>query len=244
MLTQIPTPGGAPTFEVNDLIPLLAGPIVDHNGNMIPNGSNVQFQAVLFGDTPGLTRVIDTVTVNGMARAIFPIQESGLMEIRVVSGPARLSSVLQIDVPEEGQAAVLEVMPQFTNEQEVPTPVPTSTTQPTNTAVPTLEPTPVPEPVTPAPSAGEWIIAMSIAWLSGGLVFFVLQRSTTVRWQARRALLVVIVSILSYSYLVVQLPGSAVVLNGIGNFWATLIFGGIGSLLGFGLGWIWHHEFE
>ncbi|MCD4751834.1 MAG: hypothetical protein K8R40_02060 [Anaerolineaceae bacterium] len=241
--TPVPTAPSEPTFKVDDVIPLLAGPVKDHNGNIVPDGTPVQFQAVLFGDTPGLTRVINTVTENGMARAIFPIQESGLMEISVVSELARVSSVLQIDVPEEGQAPVMEVSPQVPTEQAAQMSQPTITLEPTSTATPTL-PTQAPDPVIPGQSAGEWIVAMAIAWISGAMVFLSLQRNHSVKWQARRGLLVVIISILGYIYLTIHLPGSVVLLETVGNFWSTLVASSAGGLLGFGIGWLWNHEFE
>jgi len=242
--TPVPTVLSPPTFKVNDVIPLLAGPVKDHNGNIVPDGTPVQFQAVLFGDTPGLTRVIDTVTEYGMAQAIFPIQESGLMEISVVSELAQVSSVLQIDVPEEGQAPVMEVSPQFSDEQTTQQPQPTVTPEPTITTTPTVLPTRVPDPVIPDSSAGDWIVAMAVAWLSGAIVFFSLQRNHSVKWQARRGLFVIIMSILGYIYLIIHLPGSVVLLETVGVFWSTLVASSAGGLLGFGIGWLWNHEFE
>jgi beta-N-acetylhexosaminidase len=233
-------------FQVGDSIPLIAGPIYDRNGHLVADGTKVQFQAINFAENANVTQVIDTVTENGMARAVYPIQSSGLMELRVVSSPASLSSVLQIDVPDEGIATVLELNPQPADND-----IPTGTPQPTNTITPTPTATIVPT-VTPVleklsiynPGAEHWIFAVVIAWSAGAAVFMATKSSHTLRWQARRGLVVVIFSLAAYFYLILSLPGAEWLLLNLKRALATLLVSGIGALLGVLAGWIWHHEFE
>lgn len=244
LITPSPTLPPSPAFQVNDLIPLLAGPIYDRNGRVVPDGTAVQFQAVLYSDNPGLTQIINTETVSGMARAVFPIQRSGLMEIRVVSETAGLSSVLQIDVPDEGNASIMEVSPMPVEERTPQVVFPTFTPEPTQTQTPTPTLTPVPAPVAPSPQAEEWILGMALAWMFGFAAFALVYRSHNLRWQSRRGLIVVISSILGYSYLAINLPGSTALYNAVGGAWSTLIVSTIGAVLGYAIGWLWHHELE
>ena len=242
-ITSTPTAEVPAAFQIDDTIPLLAGPIYDQNGNLVPDGTPVQFQATNFTVNSNVVEVIDTTTMNGMAHAMYPIQSFGLMEIRVVSPPAQLSSVLQIDVPDEGIATVTEINPE-------PVTFLTQTAAPTNTVepspTPTLTPTLIPEEDLPVinPGAEHWIFAVAIAWVAGLLTFFAVQPTHTLRWQARRGLVVVIFTFVAYFYLVLDLPGVEWLLLNLKRTLATLAVCSVGVILGIIAGWIWHHEFE
>lgn len=244
LLTATPTVELPATFQVDDSIPLMAGPIYDQNGHLVADGTPVQFQAINFTDNSNVTQVIDAVTEDGIARAIYPIQTAGLMELRVVSHPAYLSSVLQIDVPDEGIATVLELNPEPAGESlPTETPSPTATTEPTPTITPTM--TPDPEELTIYnPGAEHWIFAVVIAWAAGTAIFFATKSTHTLRWQTRRGLIVVIFSFIAYFYLVLSLPGSEWLLLNLKRTLATLVVSSIGALIGVLVGWIWYHEFE
>jgi len=247
-LTPVPeltvTPMLPVEFRVGDDIPLLAGPIVDYNGHQVADGTRVQFQIANLSDATQLTQVMDTVTDDGMARVRLPIRSAGFIEIRVISLPAERSSVLQIDVPDEGVATIVEINPEPA--EETPTPTPTPTLSPTPTLTPTLSPTsePDPAPVIFTPRAEDWIVGVVIAWSSGILTFFITKRKHTLRWQGRRGLLVIIASLLAYVYLVLRLPGSDWLLLEFGTTWSAFFITIIGALAGLLIGWVWHHEFE
>jgi hypothetical protein len=53
----------------------------------------------------GPAQQIETVTTNGVARATYPIQSHGLLEIRVVSDPATVSQILRLDIRSNQAAA-------------------------------------------------------------------------------------------------------------------------------------------
>lgn len=245
-VTPTPSVELSAAFQVGDDIPLLAGPIYDQNGHLVADGTPVQFRAINFAENANVTQVIDTVTENGMARATYPIQSSGLIELRVTSAPALLSSVLQIDVPDEGIATVTELNPEpITDNIPTNTPEPTATTEPTATATPEPTATPNPEDLPVYnPGAEHWILAVVIAWTAGAAVFFAVKPTHTLRWQARRGLIVVIFSLIAYFYLILNLPGAEWMLLNLKRALSTLIVSGVGALLGVLAGWIWHHEFE
>ena len=107
-----------------------AGPILDHNGHPVPDGSQVIFRA----ESPGGTLVAashSAMTVDGLADATITLNSPGLVHFRVESGDTHQSEVVALTIQ----------------------PFPTSTTSPspTSTASP---PPPTPAPTTaPAPSS-------------------------------------------------------------------------------------------
>ena len=94
------------------------------------------------------------------------------------------------------------------------------------------------------PGAEHWILAVVIAWTAGAAVFFAVKPTHTLRWQARRGLVVVIFSLIAYFYLILDLPGAEWLLITLKRALATLLVSSGGAILGVIAGWIWHHEFE
>jgi len=152
--------------------------------------------------------------------------------------------LLQIDVPDEGNASIMEVSPIPVEERTPQAAFPTFTPEPTQTQTPTPTLTPIPTPVAPSPQAEEWILGMALAWMFGFAAFALAYRNHNLRWQSRRGLIVVIGSIVGYSYLAINLPGSTALYNAVGGAWSTLSVCTIGAVLVYVVGWLWHHELE
>ncbi len=95
--------------------------IVDNNGHPVPDGTPVQFSMMLTGEGGGILQQEDAETTQGVARAAFGLDKPGLLEINVVSEPAVVSNVLQLDVSQSGAVAVTVVVPELTQSIE-PTP--------------------------------------------------------------------------------------------------------------------------
>ena len=110
--TEIP-----PVFKIGDSLPMTTGMIVDQNGNMVPDGTIARF-IITTGTDTATTQQIDTVTTGGIATASYQISEPGNVEIRVVSEPAMVSSVLRLEIKEGETSQVTAI---------APTPVTTST---------------------------------------------------------------------------------------------------------------------
>ncbi|HPN50175.1 MAG TPA: glycoside hydrolase family 3 N-terminal domain-containing protein, partial [Anaerolineaceae bacterium] len=125
-----PTPEAPtiPRFKVGDNVPLKTGPIYDHNHNTVPDGTVVRFIFTTGGDT-SISQQVEAVTTQGMARINYRIEKAGLLDIRVISEPARLSDQLRLDIG--GDGSVITIVPNTPEPTLTPTPEPTPTLTPT-----------------------------------------------------------------------------------------------------------------
>jgi beta-N-acetylhexosaminidase len=176
-----PSSGMAPLPPVTAR--LQAGPILDRNGHIVPDGVEVTFYAEYESGAYAPPHL--GLTANGQARAAITLTDPGQIRFRAESEGARRS-----------QEPVLTIQPQPTTTL---TPTPTPTTGPTATPTRTPEPTAAP-PATPIPGpspatamttrpvdGGDLLLAAGATLLVavGGL--FVLrrqrrQRSAALRW--------------------------------------------------------------
>ena len=233
--TLSPTPTAPPKFRVGDTVPLRTGIIIDHNKNLVPDGTMVRFLFTI-GVADGSTQSeIDTVTTNGVARAAFRIPSAGLLQIQVVSDPANASKLLRLDITATGGVSITAI---------TPTPLPTATPTPTQTETPTqtatVTPT-LPPPPQPKTGAGDWALANLIAWTAAFGFFWLGRGQGAARWAIRWALLAAVGGLVGYFFLAAQLPGSQAWIDNAGKM-GVLIATLIGSMVGWlgGVGWkIW-----
>jgi len=131
------TPGSI-GVEVGDTLELQTGIIRDKNGNRVPDGTPVVFRFFYPAETLELPR-LETITVDGIAKAAIKLERTGQLEITAASGPAFKSITLIVAIEGDEPATIATV-------------VPTATATPTVTPTPTLTPTPVPPTPTPSPT--------------------------------------------------------------------------------------------
>ncbi len=222
-LTPVPTP--VPLFKVGDILPLRTGIILDHNRNLVPDGTVVRFVFTTGGAEGGTTQYVEAITTDGVARASFKIQIAGLLEIRVFSEPAERSEVLQLDVSAGQAAAITQIVP---TEVATETPTPTLTISPTPTATPTVEPV----------SAGNgrlggWLLSILAILVVAGVAYWIGMRRISIRWGVRWSLLAVCGGFAAYIYIVAGLPGGPRIIETSGVKGITLT-----ALLGAVLGWL------
>ena len=222
-----PEPTPIPLFQIGDTIAIRTGPIKDNNGHPVPDGTPVQFSMMLTGEGGGILQQVDAETSQGVARAAFGLDKPGLLEIRVVSEPASISNVLQMDVSQSGAVAVTVVVPELTE--------------------PAVEPTPE-APVVEAvegyistegyPRFSAWIIAMLFVafsvWVGYGVGVRISGRRSAFRW----ALGIALGGLAAYNYLAFGLFGimNWLIASGITGLIIFVIFG---ELLGLVVGWVW-----
>lgn len=224
--TETSTPESTPTtvFRVGDSISVRTGVLLDHNGNPVPDGTGVLFTLTQSG-VSGVMQQVEAVTSQGVGRASFNIDRSGLLEIRAASEPAMTSVILQLDVSSEGLVVTVVA--------------PTPEASPTGT--PEAVATPGPDETNPAPRLpgfGGWLLAVAIL---GGLVWLAYvagARLDSARWGLRLGLCTATGGLLGYTYLAVRLPGAADLLRqaayfGIGG---VVLLGALAGLLG---GYFW-----
>lgn len=205
-----PTPF-MPDFQIGDTIALRTGVILDHNGHAVPDGTPVNF---IFNMSASQTNPASTLqqastTIQGIARTIFTISRAGTLEVQAVSEPAQ-SQIFKFNIPFPPE---LELSPTITPAPITPTPTPTPTETPIPTAPPPQVVRPPMAPAAKTPALTDWIMAVLLA---GGIAWVAYQLGSLmgqVRWGARAAFLALMGGLIAYSYLALQLPGSAQVLN-------------------------------
>jgi beta-N-acetylhexosaminidase len=77
-------------------VTLLAGPILDHNGRLVPDGTAVTFYAEYEEGT--YLAPLAAVTIGGRAQASLDLQAPGEISFRVESGQARRSQIVELVV--------------------------------------------------------------------------------------------------------------------------------------------------
>jgi beta-N-acetylhexosaminidase len=141
------------TAKVGDTLRVLAGPIRDNNGRLVPDNTPVTFKLKQRSDQFELP-LGETGTRDGFAETSVVLERPGDYEVQAQSGQAlgSLSLLLNIVDLEQGEARVAVATPTATPSPiptETPTPTPTATATPT--AIVTPSPTPTPTPVPPLP---------------------------------------------------------------------------------------------
>ncbi len=200
--TQTPEPTPMPSFNIGDTITVRTGEIVDHNQNMVPNGTPVRFNFRISGE-PGVTQQFETTTTGGVAFFTYRIETAGGLEVSAASEPAAQSEILQINISQDGSTSVTAYTP-----TPMVSPTPSVTPSQTATQEPTPTSTPGPENQT-YPTLGDWALGLLVMGGGAGLAFlvgFVWWGSP--RWGLRSSLCTFIGALLSYSYLNVGLKGT------------------------------------
>jgi len=228
--TVTPEPTPVPTFRVGDTIPLKTGVIIDHNKRTVPDNTPVKFILSVAGEGSSTTQQIEAFTTNGIARAVFRIENDGLIEIRVTSSPALTSEIVTLDITQAASAAITVI---------APTAAPTET--PFGAPISTLTPTVLPEAMVgqnSRPTLPAGLLATILILGSGGLIYWFGQILEDSIWRFRWALCAIIGGFLAYNYLALGLPGAS---NWIKSGGAMVVMGIslLGVLIGWGAGYLW-----
>jgi beta-N-acetylhexosaminidase len=224
-----PTQTPIPLYRIGDTITVRAGPIVDHNQNIVPDRTPVRFIMSTIDENGEISQPMDSTTVDGVARASFDITRPGKVTIRVISEPAFVSNVLQLDASNE-PAAVTFIAPS-------PPVTPTVPATPTVT----LTPTPTSELVTPEgrPQVEMWLIVMLAVFGGAILAFWAMSRLASPRWGLRWALCVLLGGLAGYNYLALDFPGAASWIATSAGAFGVLVLTFAGQLIGSLGAWIW-----
>lgn len=231
------TPTAAPTvipqYRIGDTIALRAGPILDHNNHIVPDGTVARFTMSTRAESGGILRQVDAVTVGGIARSSFVIDKPGSVEISVASEPALVSEVLQLQATSEGGVVVTVVVPAVTT---TPEPVlPTSTALVITNDLVSLE---------GYPRIGMWLLTLLALFGSASLIFWAISKLISTRWGLRWALCVFFGGLLGYNYLALGFPGAASWIAADAGAVGVLILTLGGEVLGGIAAWIWMRWFS
>jgi beta-N-acetylhexosaminidase len=225
----IPTQTEVPLYRIGDTINLKAGPILDHNQHLVPDGTPVRFIMSLMDENGEILQSVDSTTIDGVARASFVIGRPGKVEIRVVSEPAVISGFVRFDASNEGAAVTIVA----------PTPQVTPTLQVTPTVMPTS--TPTSELITPEgyPRVGIWLLVMLAVFGSAILMFWAVSRIVSRRWGLRWAFCVFLGGLAAYNYLALGFPGAADWVASSSGAFGVLLLTLAGELVGAFGAWLW-----
>jgi beta-N-acetylhexosaminidase len=223
------TPTEIPPYRIGDTIAVRAGPILDHNQHLVPDGTPVIFIMTTRDETGEIPLQMISNTVDGMARASFALNRPGAVEIRVVSEPAMVSNVVQMKATgDEGFVPVIIT----------PTSPITNTPEP---MVPTATPAPESDLITPEgyPRVGIWLLVM-LAEIGGAvLVFWAVSTTVSRRWALRWALCVFLGGMLAYNYLAFGFPGAKEWIASSAGAFGVLILTFAGEAIGALGAWAW-----
>ena len=230
-LTPQPTPTPAP-YRIGDTIAVRAGPVMDRNNHIVPDGTVVQFTMSTRDESSGILKLVDATTTDGVAHATFVIDKPGSVQISVVSEPAINSTVLQIIASTESVAVTVVVPVVSATATEIP---------PTPTAIVTVVPWITSEGY---PRVGGWFLTLLALFGTAGLAFWAVSRIISVRWALRWAFCMLIGGLLGYNYLALGFPGAAEWIAGDAGAGGLLILTFIGEIVG-GIGaWTWMRWFS
>jgi beta-N-acetylhexosaminidase len=193
--TGTPEPTLVPSFNVGDTFTIRTGQILDHNNNVVPDGTVVRFNFLISGE-PGVNQQFETTTTDGMAYFNYRIEAAGGLDVSVISEPAMQSETLRINIERDGSTNVFALSP-------TPLITPTLEPTPTMTVTPTVVPTPVPTPSHSGyPTLGEWAMGVMVILVGAALAYLIgnLWWGSS-RWGLRAALCTLIGGSAFYSYL-------------------------------------------
>lgn len=224
--SQTAEPTVVPQMRIGDTISIRTGELLDHNGNIVPDGTVVRFSISVTGEGGGLIEQSDAQTVGGVARISYRLAKPGLLEVHATSEPATISQGLQLDVA-EGAPMIVTVIVPFATETIVPTPA-TSTPMPESDFV-TLD---------GHPRFGGWMLILFILMGGALLAYWVGGNIGSSRWRVRWMLCALVGGLLAYNYLALGLPGAMSMLTAWGGG-ALVGFTIVGEVLGAVAAWLW-----
>jgi beta-N-acetylhexosaminidase len=193
--TPAPTPSG---YRVGDSLHLVAGPLIDQNGHLVPDGTIVRFR-ISYPAENIPTLVLEGATQAGLATASHVIERIGALDVRAVSEPALVSTILLLQVGET---------PGFVT---AIAPTPQATTTP-GAVAPQASPAAAPGAEASAAEAatGGTALAASLLVLGalGALVGFLFGRWGAHGWEVRGGLAVIVGGLLAYDLLAMGILGT------------------------------------
>ncbi len=125
-------------LKLGDSLELQAGPILDHNGNTVPDGTPVNFRLIYEGEELAI-QSNPVPTRGGLARKSVLLERTGTLLIAVNSVEADASTEIRARIPDPDVASDRTQI-EVTNPERAVTPAPTPATA--ASAVPTLEAAP------------------------------------------------------------------------------------------------------
>jgi beta-N-acetylhexosaminidase len=216
-------------FNIGDTLPITTGIILDHNGNQVPDGTIARF-IISTGTDVVTSQQIETVTVAGVAKASYTISQPGRVEIRVVSEPAMVSNVLQLEVKEGEGSQVTAIAP-------------TAVFTPTPLSAPTLEEngSANPDGSQAAPKSlrfSDWLVSVVLIGMATLAIYQVGKRKYSSRWGIRWGTCAAIGGLLFYTLALLGWR-DVIISVGVARTMSLAAVSLAGVAAGWGIGYIW-----
>lgn len=220
-ITPIP-----PTYTQGDNIAFRSGPILDYNGNNVPDDTLVHF-TLINTNLEGISsqRDLTSLTIGGYANTNFILDTAGTLRVQASAGqPPAISNEFVMDVV------------------GLPTPIPTDEDEPTPIVVtPTAaqtEPTLPPEPPREVNNLVDWVLSLIVIAFVSLFAYQFGAIAGSIRWGVRWALTSLIGGLLVNAYISFNLPGSSLLVSEY-HIWGIVLGVGGGCLLGWAAGLLW-----
>lgn len=226
-------PTQIPQYRIGDTLAVRAGPILDHNHHIVPDGTVARFTMSTRADSGAILRQVDANTIDGIAHATFVIDKPGSVEISVASEPALISDVLQFEASNEGDVVVTVVAPVITTTPEPVLPTPT---------VEVVQNDLISQDG--YPRVGMWLLTLLALFGSAGLAFWAVSKVISTRWGLRWALCIFFGGLLGYNYLALDFPGAANWIAQDAGAVGVLLLTFSGEVLGGIAAWVWMRWFS
>lgn len=224
------TPTEPPTFQAGDLLSLQAGPILDHNGNPVPDNTPVTFSVSLITEQSTLQRQITAPTHHGIASTTYSIEDEGTLVLTASSGEPPALALGQ-------QFSVAGINPEGLALQATQTAQSILATQAAQTPLPTQQPN-ASEDVIRRTDLVDWFLWVLISSVAALGAYQAGVNMNQLRWGVRWALTTLIGGLLVGCYLALDLPASRAILE-FGGKWGLVIAVLAGCLAGWLAGWLW-----
>jgi len=157
-----------PLFRLGEAVRIQAGPILDRNGNTVPDGTKTSFTIKMAGDSL-IVSMPEALTVDGFATIEYRVERDGIFAVTASSGDATTSATL-ILTTQGGLAEI--IMPTATPLPEAsPTPLPSPTPQPTPTPDPYPHGKPSSDHDRGYPTLSDWLLIIMLLVIAFGLSY-------------------------------------------------------------------------
>jgi len=220
-----------PLFRLGEAVRIQAGPILDRNGNTVPDGTKTRFTIKMAGDSL-IVSMPEALTVDGFATIEYRVERDGIFAVTASSDEATTSATLILTT----QGGLAEII--------MPTATPLPEASPTPLPSPTPQPTPTPDPFPNGehsnehrrgyPSLSDWLLIIMLL-----IVAFSLSYTLSYywwkgkQWAFRAGICTILGGLAAYFFLNLGIPAvnSQIQQNGTWYIVQT-------SIVGMVLGWI------
>ncbi|MEJ2757094.1 MAG: hypothetical protein P8046_01305, partial [Anaerolineales bacterium] len=221
--TLTPTPA---TYTQGDNVGFRTGPILDYNGNPVPDNTLVHFTLISTNlENVSSQRDLTSLSINGYATTNFILDAAGTLRVQASSGqPPAISNEFVMDVvglaepvsTEEEESTPEEVIPTIDFTQQV---------------LP-------PEPPRELNNLVDWMLSLIVVSFVSLFAYQFGAVAGTVRWGVRWALTTLIGGLLVNAYISFNLPGASQLVSEY-HIWGIVLSVGGGCLIGWASGLVW-----